>query len=312
MRDMLERLTPQLSASVASLIGALPPTVIATVQEIRLRVGAPLIVSSANEDIAFGAPLTAETVRDCLWRLCAGAVHAHEQELARGFVTAGGGFRVGVAGTAVVKDGVVTAYRDIVSLCIRIAREIDGCAQALMPFVADGNAISSLLLCGAPGSGKTTLLRDIARGLSQRYRVAVVDERHELGGEQTAACDILKGCPKAVGILQAVRTLAPDAVIVDELGDAAEWEAVAQSAYLGVPLIASAHIGSPAQARQRAGLVNLLVGGGFVRVAFLPPRSQPYAETRIWEARDLLEDRGNRVCRVCLRGSGDRSGAAHA
>lgn len=308
LEDMLAPLRAQLPAPVAEVLTGVPPPFIAFAHEIRLRVGVPLAVSAAGEDRFFGAPLTATLVQDCFWRLCAGAVHAHEQELMQGFVTARGGFRVGVAGTAVIKDGVVASYRDITSLCIRVMREVEGCALPLMPYIMRDNGVHSLLLCGPPGSGKTTMLRDIACSLARHYRITVIDERHELSGRQTVGCDVLKGCPKAVGILQAVRTLAPDGIVADELGDETEWTAVAQSAYCGVPLIASAHIGTPRQVKNRKGLIALLEGGGIERVAFLSSRRQALCEARIWEARDLLEDRGDRVCRVCLRGSGNHFG----
>ena len=76
-------------------------------------------------------------------------------------------------------------------------------------------------LIGNPNCGKTTLLRDLAAQLAaRRYRVAVVDERGELSWEDTLkGCDVLRGYPKAVGIRQAVRCLAPDYILLDELGD---------------------------------------------------------------------------------------------
>ncbi len=87
-----------------------------------------------------------------------------------------------------------------------------------------------LLLVGAPSSGKTTVLRDIARQLSSGSvgairRVAVIDERGELAGVYKGMRGIflglaarLDGYPKAQGILQAVRSLAPDYILCDEIG----------------------------------------------------------------------------------------------
>ena len=89
----------------------------------------------------------------------------------------------------------------------------------------------STLICGEPASGKTSLLRDLARGLSsgdygEIRRVAVVDERGELSGAgELPLCDVLRGCPKAEGIQQAVRCLSPEVVLFDELGSREETQA---------------------------------------------------------------------------------------
>ena len=72
---------------------------------------------------------------------------------------------------------------------------------------------------GGPGCGKTTLLRDLARCLSTRQFVSVVDERSELFPEHFARgtrLDVLQGCPKQQGIEILLRTMGPDTIAVDE------------------------------------------------------------------------------------------------
>ncbi len=282
------------------------------VYEMRMRVGVPLCICTADGQQHLGTPLSAAQIQEAFYCLCSRAVHTHESELANGFITTSFGVRVGVAGTAVVRDGRVTTYRDITSLCVRLPHDIVGAALPLMPYLMQSGAVQSLLICGAPGSGKTTLLRDAARQLSASHRITVVDERGELAGNATCDCDVLKGCPKSVGIRQAVRTLAPDAVIADELGDETEWHAVAHAAYCGVPIIASAHIGAPEQVVAHDALVQMIRNGGLTYTAFLPPRCHPDGATQIWKARDLLENRGNRVDCVRLRGNGYSFGVASA
>lgn len=107
-----------------------------------------------------------------------------------------------------------------------------GCADPLLNRLLQGGRIAGALICGEPSSGKTSLLRDMARQLSdgsrgRRYHVAVVDERGELGADRgLPECDVLLYCPKEKGIEQAVRCLAPDVVLFDELGTPEETRAV--------------------------------------------------------------------------------------
>ena len=52
--------------------------------------------------------------------------YAAGETLSRGYLTARGGFRVGVCGTAVLREGVNTNLRDISSVTVRIGREQPG------------------------------------------------------------------------------------------------------------------------------------------------------------------------------------------
>lgn len=232
---------------------------------------------------------TASDIEKTFLKACDYSVHSHIAQLREGFVTAKGGIRVGVAGTAVLENGKVTTLRDITSLCIRVAGRHDGCASALRSLFL--HRIPSVLVVGAPSSGKTALLRDMARMLSlspHRYRVSVVDERGEiagLGGLENA--DVLSFIHKPVGILQAVRTLAPDVVIVDELGTLAEVEAMTENLHAGVPMIASAHCRDLEEAMRRPAVSLALERGVFEKIVFLCGRETPGTIREIVEVADI-------------------------
>ncbi len=266
---------------------ALSPAVREAVQEVRLRAGEPVTVSLPHGDRYLGAHgLTAlpdsgvlvcdsAALERIFLRFCDESVYAHEWELAQGYIAVRGGIRVGVAGTAVTEAGAVCRIRSVTSLCIRLPRRLSGCAAALIPWVDDGR-LHNTVLVGEPSSGKTTLLRDLAVTLATRRRVAVVDERGELAGsEGLRRCDVLRGYPKAEGLEQAVRCLAPEVVLFDELGTLAEAQAVAALARRGVAVVTTLH-GEDLTPMATTPLIRTLIStGAFSRWVMLSGRHRP-------------------------------------
>lgn len=286
------------------------------VQEIRLRRNGLLTLSLPEGEYTVDAagvlsekpcPLTvycnSADIEKTFLKLCDYSVHSHSAEIKNGYVTAAGGYRAGVAGTAVTENGEVTAMRDITSLCLRVAGRRDGCAAALRPLFE--KELPSLLIAGEPSAGKTSILRDIARMLCEgaggrRFRVSVVDERGEIagtGGLENA--DVLTAIPKPVGILQAVRTLAPDVILLDELGTLAEVEAITENLHAGVPAIATAHCRNIQEALRRPAVYLALKRRIFDKIVFLRGRESPGSIREIVEVDALEMDRNG-----CADGGG--------
>lgn len=259
------------------------------IQEVRLRADAPVTVSLPQGErylTPHGLSLlwqsdgffcSRKQLEACFFAFCGHSVYAHQWELEQGYIAVEGGIRVGVAGTAVMRDGGVSAVQNVTALCIRLPRRVAGCARPLVPLVWEGDAAVSTLLVGPPSCGKTTLLRDLAVQLSACHRrVTVVDERGELSwGDALRGCDVLRGYPKAVGIRQAVRCLAPDFILLDELGDSAEIQAVADCAHAGVAVVATFHGYHPRQMASQPFVRELIGRQVFGRWVFLEGRENP-------------------------------------
>lgn len=271
----------------------------ANVREIRLRTGGALAVTTGEGVRFVGSDgrcgslpsdstlrCTAEEVEQTFRALCGYSVHSHQNELQSGFVSLKGGHRAGICGTAVWEKGELISIREISSINIRVAHEILGAADGVMPLFEGG--LCSLLLIGPPSSGKTTLLRDMIRRLSggetgRIYTVSVVDERGELAAMWQAqaqndlgpCCDVLTGFSKAQGILTAIRCLSPDVVVCDEVGSAGEMEAVSGCLNAGVAVIASAHASSLREVYERRSLRALLETGAFSHLVLLEGGAHP-------------------------------------
>ena len=262
-------------------------------QEIRLRLGKPLTVFCGS--LMLYVCRSGETVYsperamvctknhifESFRRLCGYSVYSRQNEIKNGFVTSGG-CRVGLCGTADATDGIIKAITDITSLNLRIARSIRGAAKPLLSKLMPMK--SGLMLAGAPSSGKTTILRDIARSLSvgeysPPLKVCVIDERGELSGncgaDELGMCDVLIGYPKSEGIIQAIRSLSPQVVICDEIGDLRDCRAIATGANAGAYLIASIHAGSFSQLMAREQTGELLRTGAFSHAAILYGADRP-------------------------------------
>lgn len=160
------------------------------------------------------------------------------QTMAQGYITAPGGHRIGLGGELIVNRGAVTGFREVTSVCIRVARDVKGIGKRF------GGLPGSVLILGPPGAGKTTLLRDLCREISGRETVAVVDERAELfpaGFDRGGSLDVLSLCPKPEGVDLALRTLTPATIAVDEITAEEDAQALLRAGWCGVRLLATAH-----------------------------------------------------------------------
>ena len=247
-------------------------------REVRLRAGRRAQLVHDDGESMPGGNLDASKLGEVLSELLEHSLYAREAELAEGFFTLEDGARVGVCGRLVGSGKGIAAMTEIGSLCVRVARALPGCADALLPLVEGPR---SLLVVSPPGLGKTTCLRELARKLSESgLRVGIADERHELaachrgvpGLDVGPRTDVMDGGPKALAIPRILRAMAPQVIVTDEIGGPEDDICLAEAVRCGVAVVASAH-GADLQAiLSRPALAECLRGGIFESIALLGPR----------------------------------------
>lgn len=262
--------------------------------EIRLRAARPVVIvtrggslfvyKSGRTGLVYspGAlSATSAELQSSFSRMCGYSVHSNSAAAASGFISLAHGHRAGVCGTAVVaEDGKVKAFRDISSVNLRIAHEVPGAADEIYSSLFSRGAASAII-AGPPLSGKTTVLRDLSRRLSgpsggKYYRVAVVDERGEIAAS-SGGCpqcdvgfsDVLTGYPKDVGILTALRTLSPQFIVCDEIGNLSEAKRIAEGMNSGVNFLVSVHVGKDEDIYRRPAVAELLLSCVFSKLVML-------------------------------------------
>lgn len=261
-------------------------------EELRLRVGRPLHLTLPEGELPVpNSRVLSSDLDQVLDRATEFSRYHAAESIRRGHVTAKGGFRVGLCGTAITKGGENLDIRDISSLSIRIPRLCEDAARPLLPQLLEGGRICSTLILSPPGGGKTTLLRDLVRLISQGTelaapaRVALVDERGELAAVYRGQpqldvglhTDVMDDCPKHLAVPMLLRAMNPQVIALDEIALMEDVTALLSAAGCGVTLLATAHAAGREDLAARPVGQALLACGVFRRMVVIRGRGEQRA-----------------------------------
>lgn len=227
------------------------------IYEIRIKAESPILVySKYGENIINYCP-TREELKNMMQKISNYSLYAYEEDIRQGFITIKGGHRIGIAGECVMENGKVKTIRNISSVNVRIANEIIGCSDKVLPYIISKNRVYNTIIISPPKCGKTTILRDITRNISNGVsslglygkKVAVIDERSEIGAchfgipqnDLGMRTDILDNCLKREGMIMAIRSLSPEVLICDEIGTKGDIEALMMAFNSGVNIVVTIH-----------------------------------------------------------------------
>ena len=271
-----------------------------TIEEIRIRVDRPVILKypEGKEDI-LDHVVTQNEILNILQSLCNNSIYSYQSQICDGYITLQGGHRVGITGNVAMKDGKITNVNYVSSLNFRIAREIIGASDEIFKevitrinsqnnFKNSNNDTSNLeinntLIVSKPGCGKTTVLRDLVRNISNMgFTVSLIDERGEIASMYKGIpqndiglrTDVMDNVTKSLGMKIAVRTMAPQVIVADEIGTDGDLEAINYGICSGVKGIFTAHGSDISELRQNETLNKLYEEKLFKRIIFLENRGK--------------------------------------
>jgi len=305
---------PFLPAGIQKYLAGFNKSFWDNLEEIRLRVNKPLLFRVNEEEFTLDAQgnlnpnldgalrVDAQDIFRCISSLSDNSLYAFGEEIKKGFITIPGGHRVGLAGQVVLDKDEVVKMTNFSGIAIRVAREVTNCALPLLPYIyARNQRVNNLLIISPPRCGKTTMLRDLTRlisdgnSISRGYNVALIDERSEIAGsyqgvpQLDVGCrtDVLDACPKAKGMIMAIRSLSPAVLVTDEIGRKEDIEAIEECIRAGVAVISSIHALDLEELMQKPTLKPLLASGVFNYLVFLSRQQGPGSIERVVRGEEI-------------------------
>ena len=273
------------------------------ITEIRLRTKCKIIVVCGKNEIVLECIVTPKIILEILLNVSKNSIYAIQNDINNGFVVIKGGHRIGISGEVVYIDEKIKNIKNICSLNIRVARQIYGCSDGILPKIISGNEFLNTLIVSPPGCGKTTLIRDIVRQVSNGIpalnfkgkNVSLIDERGEIASvyegisslDVGVRTDIMSNVNKASGMKMMIRSMAPDIIATDEIGRKEDIIAIKEAILSGVKVIFTIHGDSLKSILKNENIKELLDLNIFSKIILLSNGKIPGIVEKVYDTQKL-------------------------
>mgnify|MGYP004495119183 FL=1 len=274
---MLEEIYKVLPISMLEKIKKIGSTT--NITEIRLRVGRNILLVTSDVEVEVDYIVNLKDMLDILVKVSKNSIYAIQNEINNGFVVINGGHRIGICGEVVIENAKIKNIKNINSMNIRVARQLIGVADKVMPYIVNNGNVQNTIIISPPGCGKTTILRDIVRQISSGAKilnfkgknVGLVDERGEIAAVSLGIpnldvglrTDIMSNVPKSIGMQMLVRSMGIDVIATDEIGGKEDFEAIKYANSSGVNLVFTMHGNDISDVYKKEEIKKLLNDGIF-------------------------------------------------
>lgn len=261
--------------------------------EIRLRANQPVVVYLGGQPYFLSEKgitgnsdksiyITKQEIEDIVFSASGCSIYSVNEQIKKGFIIIDGGIRIGLCGNVLKENNQIITQNNWTSLNIRIPHKVEDCSLQVFDLLVKDNKLKNTLIVSPPGAGKTTFIRDFICQLSARnmcINTLVLDERGEIFGmgelNLGKFADVLTFTDKYNGFMQGIRTMSPELIVTDELGDQQDIEALKYAFNCGVCVIATVHANNFENLKLKSGFDELLKNKYFSRFVFLSNRQGP-------------------------------------
>jgi len=265
--------------------------------EIRMRLNKPITLNYSNKliflsyegltDDESDAIICSKNLLDSVILKASNySIYAVNEDIKKGFITLNGGIRLGVCGNVVTENGYVKTIKDFSSINLRFPHEVRNCSLNALNYILEDGQVLNTLLISAPGKGKTTFIRDICYQLGNKnypLNLLILDERNEISSTNAGVAsmnvgkfsDILLYSNKKMGFENGIRSMSPDVIVTDEVGNKEDIESLIYASNSGINIIASAHAKDINELKEKYLFNEVLNKKIFKRIIVLSSKSGP-------------------------------------
>lgn len=264
-----------------------------SINEIRMRADKPIVLQIGGKRIFIGENGVTSNIKDAIYaskimvedvifRASECSLYSVNEQIKKGFIVTEGGIRLGLGGDIIEENGQIKTMTNYSSVNIRLPHEVRNCSLSTFDYLVNVNGVMNTLVVSPPGAGKTTFLRDFIYQLSERnyaYNVLVLDERGELDIGQKGCIgsfsDKISFARKSIGFENGIRSLSPNIIVTDELGQKEDIDAILYAINSGVKIFASIHSDSLENLSKKPFFKPILAEKVFQRYVLLSMRNGP-------------------------------------